>query len=352
MTAKLNKAREELTQMFLSSLEQDKLPWQRPWAIGTAEYGKQENPVSGSRYRGVNAAILWIVSIEKNYSDPRWCTFKQAAEKGWNVKKGEKGTHVEFWSYYDVTEKKKLSPAETARILEDEPDRREDIKCISHVYTVFNAEQIEGIPALDIPPPPAPEYREHLLEGFAERYLETEKITFHTGLEAFYRPSDDSLTMPPKESFFGEMEYYDVFFHECSHSTMAEGRLNRPASFSRRSESYALEELRAEIAGAFILSEAGCSVSPKIRENNVAYIQSWISGIKEKPKVLFDAIKDAGTICDFVCERGGLATLQAEAARKPVSSCGLTPEQEREFERRLLEAKQAPAVQQIGGMSL
>lgn len=311
MAAQLNKAREELTQMFLTSLEQERLPWQQPWkSANITGYGTRINPVSGSKYRGVNALMLWLVSLDKSYNDPRWCTFKQAADKGWNVKKGEKGAHVEFWSYYDVETKKKLSWVEVAEIVQNDPNRQKEIKCISRMYTVFNAAQIEGIPALDIPPPPAPEYQEHLLADFSKRYLAAEKISFHTGLQAYYRPSEDSITMPPKESFVGEIEYYDVLFHECAHSTGAKKRLNRPASLDKSTASYAMEELRAEIAGAFILSEAGYITSATIRENNVAYIQGWISEIKEKPKALFDAIKDAGNICDFVCERGELERFQ------------------------------------------
>lgn len=351
MAAQLNKAREELAQMFLSSLDKEKLPWQQPWNAvdALAGYGMQENPVSGSRYRGINALMLWVVSLDKGYIDPRWCTFKQAQEKGWNVKKGEKGTHVEFWSYYDVPNKKKLSWKEAAEIVQNDPERRRDIKCISHVYTVFNAAQIEGIPSIDIPPPPDPEYREQLLADFSARYLEAENIPLHTGLQAYYRPSEDSITMPPKESFAGEMEYYDVLFHECAHSTGAAKRLNRPSSLDKRTASYAIEELRAEIAGAFILSGAGYSVSPKIRENNVAYIQSWVSEIKEKPKVLFDAIKDAGIICDFVCERGELERLKADAKdMEQVDSTSFTPEQIEEFARRFHAAEQAPAPTQIG----
>lgn len=350
MAAQMNKAREELTQMFLSSLEQEKIPWQKPWkTTNVADYGTQENPVTGSRYRGVNALMLWVVSLNKGYSDPRWCTFKQAQKKGWNVKKGEKGTPVEFWSYYDVAEKKKLSWNEVAEIVQNAPDRQKDIVSISNVYMVFNAVQIEGIPSLDIPPPPNPEYWERLLADFSDRYLEAEKIAFHTGLKASYSSSKDAITMPPKESFVGEIEYYDRLFHECAHSTGAVKRLNRPASLDKRTESYAMEELRAEIAGAFILSEAGYTTSPSIRENNMAYIQCWISEIQEKPKALFDAIRDANKICDFVCERGELERLKAETKdigqTEPTS---FTPQQIEEFAKQFRAAENTPAPPQIG----
>lgn len=305
----VNKAREELAQMFLASLEKEKLPWQKAWVeTNIAGYGKHKNPVTGSRYRGVNAVILWATAVDNGYSDPRWCTFKQASEKGWTIKKGEKGTHVEYWSYYDTATKQKLSYFDVSAILTSNPDRQHDIKCISRIYSVFNAAQIEGIPALETQSLPSPEYRNRLLEQFAAKYLETEHITFREGGDsAFYRPSDDSLTMPPKRAFFGELEYYDVFFHESAHSTGHDSRLARGlCKPDQELDERAKEELRAEIAGAFILSAAECEMSPKIRDGNIAYIQSWASDIKDAPKVLFDAIKDAGTICDFVCERGEL----------------------------------------------
>ena len=55
------------------------------------------NPTTGKTYRGGNAIHLMATGLHKGYGDPRWMTYRQAAEHGWQVRKGEKGTHIEFW---------------------------------------------------------------------------------------------------------------------------------------------------------------------------------------------------------------------------------------------------------------
>ena len=109
MTKKTNKAREALAELFVKSLNEKKLPWNQPWVDKVPVFGSHQNPITGTRYRGLNAVILWAVAMEKNYPDPRWCTYKQAQEKGWQVKKGSKGCHIEFWCVYDVETKKNLA---------------------------------------------------------------------------------------------------------------------------------------------------------------------------------------------------------------------------------------------------
>ena len=123
--------------------------------------------------------------------------------------------------------------------------------------------------------------------------------------------------MPPKDTFISELDYYDTLFHECAHSTGAENRLNRELQ-KEDEEKYAVEELRAEIGGAFILSAAGAQVPESISNNNRAYIQSWAQSVTDAPNTLFQAIKDAGNICDFVTARGELERLKEEISA-PVS---------------------------------
>lgn len=72
-------------------------------------------------------------------------TFKQASEKGYHIHKGEKGVPIEYWSIYDTKEKKKLTFSQLHDLLNREPDRKDDIRYISQVYTVFNAKQMDGI---------------------------------------------------------------------------------------------------------------------------------------------------------------------------------------------------------------
>lgn len=111
---KQNKMREEMKDAFINALKEEQIPWQCDWS----RTGRPENAVTGRPYRGVNSVWLSYVQGEKGYRDPRWCTFKQAQEKGWKVKKGEKGTRVEFWSLYDTETKQKISNRQAADLKE------------------------------------------------------------------------------------------------------------------------------------------------------------------------------------------------------------------------------------------
>ena len=304
--------------MFLSCLQEERLPWNQPWVQELPSFGTHHNPITGTRYRGVNATMLWAMSLEHQYPDPRWCTFKQAQNKDWHIKKGEKGTPIEFWCVYDTRERRKLTLREADEIVRQDPDREKDMRPCSSVYVVFNGTQIEGIPELPQARHVAPEYTNMLLEGFAGTYLSNEGITLIESSKAAYNFAEDSIKMPPKRAFLSELDYYDTLFHECAHSTGAESRLDRGLQ-TKDTEEYAIEELRAEMAGAFLLSAAGAQVPESISQNNRAYIQSWAEDIKDAPNTLFQAIKDASTICNFVSARGELERLKAEYETVPAA---------------------------------
>ena len=134
-------------------------------------------------------------------------------------------------------------------------------------------------------------------------------LDFHEGgTEAYYRPSSDSITMPPDTYFKDDYGYMSTFLHECGHATGHESRLNRDLTGRFGSPEYAKEELRAEIASAFTAQDLGFGVSPDgltlALDNHKAYIQSWISVIEDQPNELFAAIKDAEKISDYLLEKG------------------------------------------------
>lgn len=312
MTRKTNKAREALAEMFVKSLEQESLPWNQPWVNKIPPFGSHKNPLTGTRYRGMNAVILWATALAHGYGDPRWVTFKQAQEKGWQIKKGSHGAKVEYWYTYDTKEKKRISWEAARKLIEEQPDREADLKMCSNVYIVFNGTQVQGIPELPAAAKTGHEFRNELLKNFSERYLTRENIPLIEGDSAFYSPKRDNITIPPKEAFVGEMDYYGTLFHECAHSTGIEKRLGRGLEKGPSQEEYAIEELRAEMAAAFILSETGAPVSESVSENNLAYVQGWAENIKKDPSVLFKAIKSANEICDYIVEKGELELLLSE----------------------------------------
>src|SRR5205823_13531807 len=92
--------RQEVTDSIIAALEKGVAPWQRPWQSGAFEM--QMNPTSGKPYRGGNSIHLMVVGMRKGYEDPRWLTYHQAQENAWQVRRGEKGTQIEFWQFPDA----------------------------------------------------------------------------------------------------------------------------------------------------------------------------------------------------------------------------------------------------------
>lgn len=316
--SKLNKMREQIANEFMAALQQDKIPWHQDWH----NVGTPHNAVTGRGYHGLNFFWLSCVAMQKNYSDPRWCTFHQANEKGWKVNKGEKGTRVEFWSMYDTEKKRKLSVSEVERLrdslsIDEFQDR---VKPISSVFTVFNAEQIDGIP--ELPKQERTEFSISELIAARDTLLENMRLELREGgNRAYYSPKHDYVQMPNIEQFDSAYGYISVFLHESAHASGAAHRLNRDLTGSFGSESYAKEELRAEIASAFTSSVTGIRYeqSPTM-ENHTAYIQSWIKVLKNNPNELFRAIKDATKISDYLIEKGEFAVSEELTEAEPSES--------------------------------
>ena len=298
---KLNRMREEMINSFIDCLKKDTIPWHRSWSATERPY----NAVTNTAYHGANSLWLSYNQFAREFDDPRWCTFKQAQTQGWKIKPGSKGTRVEFWSLYDTEEKRKLTQRE-AKQLSDEltlEDFKNRVKPISNVYTVFNGEQIDGIP----------KYEEKTYELNTEELLQKRDTLLKNmnvdfsegGDEAFYNSSRDRITLPEMNRFESEYAYMATLLHEAGHATGHESRLNRPEANMFGSPEYAKEELRAEIASAFAAQVVGIDYQQnQYMENHEAYVQDWISVLENSPNELFAAIKDAEKISDYLIEKG------------------------------------------------
>jgi hypothetical protein len=102
--------RQEVTDSIVKMLKDGVAPWQKPWESA----GMPFNPTTDKAYRAGNAVHLMATGLSQGYEDPRWMTYKQAAENGWQVRKGEKGTHIEFWEVKAKPEERTESRAKTA----------------------------------------------------------------------------------------------------------------------------------------------------------------------------------------------------------------------------------------------
>lgn len=298
--ATLSKVREELAQTFLDALNQGQLPWRKCWSQALPV-----NAVTGKTYRGINTLVLSWYGDHRSYTDTRWCTYNQAQEKGWQVRKGSKGVKVEYWACYDTKEKKLLSWDDVRRKLKADPDYEKNLQLRCRTYTVFNGEQIDGIPA----PTQQPSTDIGTLRDKRDTLIRNMGIGYQEGgIRAYYSPGMDTVTLPPEATFDDTYSYMATFLHECGHASGHESRLNRDLTGGFGSESYAREELRAEIASAFTAQSLGLQLTDEQlqyqTEQHTAYIQGWSKILQDSPEELFRAIKDAEAISDYLIEKG------------------------------------------------
>lgn len=298
---KLNKAREQLLNMYIKSLKEDKLVWNKTWDIDYRLY--QHNPVSNSQYKGVNARLLNMVSAVRGYTDPRWATFKQIKDNGWKLEdaKGQ-GVPVEYWSVYDKVHKKNVTLGEYNEAIRLNPDNKDNFSIVDKTYFVFNAYHIKGIPELKIEDlsqkmkePSA--FIENLIQNMGVGYSEH-------GNQAFYSPQLDKVVVPDSTQFHSQYEYDSTRLHELCHATGHSTRLDRKVANQFGTKEYAKEELRAELTASLLAQDISVQPSQMQLDNHKAYIQSWIEILENDPNELFRAIKDAEKIYDYVMEKG------------------------------------------------
>lgn len=278
-----------ITNQIVAELEQGVRPWMKPWDAAHVA-GPVSRPLRGNGvpYAGINVLMLWVAAMEKGYAAPIWMTFRQAKELGAHVKKGEKGNLVVYANTITRTET-------------DETTGDEETREIPFMkgYSVFNVEQIEGLPAhfyARAEPRLNPDERIAHAEGF---FASTSADIRHGGNRAFYTPSGDFVQMPEFESLRDAPAYYATLAHECTHWTRHEKRLDR--DFGRKKwgdEGYAMEELVAELGAAFLCADL--ELTPHVREDHAPYIAGWLKVLKEDKRAIFSAAAHAQKAADFL----------------------------------------------------
>ena len=279
---------ETVAEDLIKQLEEGTAPWQRPW---DKEAVLPLNPTTGKRYKGINAVHL----MSQDREDPRWMTYKQAQSEGAQVQKGETSTSIQYWKFNE--EKTKINNT-TGKPVRDDSNKivKESVRLKNpRVFyaNVFNAEQIKGLPLL--------ERKDHQWDAIeqAEIILKGSGANInHDGKDrAFYRESTDSIHLPKKERFDAPDKYYATALHELGHWTGHNSRLDREMGNIFGSESYAKEELRAEISSMLVGTTLGIGHDPS---QHVSYVKSWIKALQDDPKEIFRASADAEKIHDFV----------------------------------------------------
>lgn len=281
---------EIVAEKLIEQLEKGTSPFQKPW--DTVSGGLPYNPTTDQKYRGMNS--IWLSM--QGFSDPRWMTFKQAQANDWGVMKGAKGSVITYVKTFDqaIVKDEKGKP----KIDQNGEKQKKLIELDRPIITsavVFNAEQIKGIPKLDI-----------TLERKWEDIKRVEKIVSNSGIDlshggnqAFYNPIQDSITLPPKDQFQSADRYYATLLHEMGHWTGHSSRLDRPLVARFGTEDYAREELRAEISSLMLGGEL--SLGHDLGQH-AAYVKSWVSILTDEPFELYRASADAQKITDYVLQ--------------------------------------------------
>lgn len=305
MPENISKFREQIAEKFVHLLETEQGQWQKTW-IDTIGPEAPFNMMSNRHYTGFNLMNLTLDSMAYNYNDPRWVTAgeifdskKRDNHPTWHLKKGSRASYVEVPYYYDIKEKKSISTDNYRELVQQvkmgllEKEKLNDFRLYYKNWKVFNASCVEGIE-----PYVAKEVKTY--DSKSDDLIPNLAKSLHVKLEnkesneCYYLPIEDKVVLPYPERFISGQAYDFTALHELTHSTGHPSRLNRNQSGHFGTESYAYEELIAEIGSCLMAAELHVTeIDPKQIENSQAYVQSWISSIKDKPEALMNAIRDA-----------------------------------------------------------
>jgi antirestriction protein ArdC len=290
---------QHITNQIVAAIETGVGEFRLPWRRAGGSIARPLNVASKKPYRGVNILALWAMAQEKGFSAGVWGTYKQWAAVGAQVRKGEKAAYVAFFKQIDVAHGRDEVEGDF-----EKPVRR----LIARATPVFAAEQVEGW-APPSPEAPAADLQPHeRAEAFVAA---TGAEICHGGDRAFYRPSTDSIHLPPREAFTGSATsspaeaYYSVLLHELTHWTSHQSRCNRQLGKRFGDQAYAMEELVAELGAAFLCADLKIADQP--RADHAQYIDHWLGVLKRDKKALFAAASKASKAATYIGQLGGLA---------------------------------------------
>ena len=256
----------EITDRIIAQMESGIIPWSKPWVAS----GKAISRSTGKPYSLLNQMLLGRPG--------EYLTFKQCQEAGGKVKKGEKSSMVVFWKWIEQED--------------EETHEKKEVPFLRY-FNVFHIDQCEGITAKHTTETAFSAGAEPLeaAQEIIYDYLSREgvKLSHQEGDRAFYRPATDEVVLPIRKQFVSTAEYYSTVFHELTHSTGHEKRLNRlskPSFFG--TEDYSKEELVAEIGAATLVNHVGLETSTSLR-NTAAYVQNWLKVLKDDKRFIVSA---------------------------------------------------------------
>jgi antirestriction protein ArdC len=283
---------QEITNRIVAAIEtagEFRLPWIK------AKGGSMKRPVnvaSAKPYNGVNIVSLWVAAQAHDYPSHLWGTYRQWQERGCQVRRGEKSSLVVFYKKleYDQTDEQSGETEQVERLM-------------ARASFVFNASQVDGF-QLETDEAIPDESAFDPIER-AETFVKAIGATIEEGGDrACYIPSTDMIRMPERRRFTGTENttpaegFYSTLCHELVHYSGAKHRLDRDLTGRFGSESYAMEELVAELGAAFLCGDLG--ITPEPRADHAQYIASWLKVLKDDKKAVFSAASKASEAANWL----------------------------------------------------
>jgi antirestriction protein ArdC len=278
-----------ITAQIIDALEAGIKPWTRPWSAAHAA-GHVSRPLrhNGQSYAGINVLTLWASAMGAHYAAPIWMTFKQAIELGGHVRKGEKGSPVVYANTFTRTAADEVTGGDVEQTIP-----------FLKAYTVFNVEQIEGLPGHFYAPAISTRNPDERILDAETFFAATRAEIRHGGDCAYYHPALDYIQMPAFDAFRDAQSYYATLAHESAHWTARANRLNRDFGAKRfGDQGYAREELVAELSAAFLCADLGLRLED--RHDHADYIGHWLSVLKEDKRAVFAAAAHAQRAADYL----------------------------------------------------
>lgn len=268
------KSVQDCANRLIKIMETGTNPWVKPWK----ESGNIHNPVSKKPFTGFNRFYLSIISSQ--FSCGFFVTYAQAAGAGGNVKKGEKGFPV-------------LMPLIMTK--ENSKGEKESFCKGFKEYYVFNLDQCENMQ----------NFYEKSSEKPIDRIESCEKTLMKSGANfvqidknsCYYSSKNDYINMVNINNFHNSEGYYATAFHELSHWTGHESRLDRKLGNTFGNSDYAFEELIAELSANALCQYHGID---GVDSHNAAYLKSWIQALHNDPSVILKAASQAQKAFDYI----------------------------------------------------
>lgn len=277
---------DSVTEQIIQSLEEGVLPWRKNWnGSGSVNSIIPQNILTNRNYTGINTLILMTKELRENYSQSHWATYSQIRSLGGNVRQGEKGTTIIF-----VAPKVKGKKSEDS----DETVIERRSSSIVKRFTVFNFAQCEGLDPIESPSAQITfEEQQNVINSYIRS---TGAEIRYGGDQACFYPLLDKIAMPFAKDFSTIEAFFAATLHELIHWTGHTSRLNR-ISTGQNKESYAKEELVAEIGATFLTARFGL---PSMLENHASYINHWLSALKDDHRAIFTAASAAQKAVNYL----------------------------------------------------